>query len=528
MKRRLKKCQICFCILLLVLGFFCRPKPVKADAGVLTGGGLLISTLNPAAIPIILIGLAACLLLGYTITNWDDIAAFGQAVANELRVMGHGVGEFISGTSVKVNTTFKEAVKRVANAKTDTIAPYSDNKKVYTGSICTNIGLQNTTAVILASVLSGTGDLALVLGNYDIGKGDIARAKNKINIQTLTVSVRFQPVDDKYHWNLELDGYSGQRYAPSSANVIRDANAKMIGIDAVYDYKKSKARSVGLYLRSKGAGSSNIDVTSVSIPELGINKSSAPVSLQNMKTGAVSSQKIDEYVETAFPESSTTVTFGQNADVTGATLATIPNISNHTLTDAQVQELTEIKTGTTTNTGIDSAVGTVSGAPTANIGAGWDWLSKLWEWLKKLLDAILGIPVAILKGLQALWDSLIKWLTKIWTAITAIPGAISKAWTDGLSWAFGVEQTWLNTRLKSLRIAFNSKFPNIQAFNYNFNDKVAFDDIRITLPVFGTHSIVSGSAMTAFAVKVKPFISGIFYLLTALFFMRKFYKVSED
>ena len=75
MKRILKKCQIWLCIILLIFGAVHKPKTVKADAGVLTGGGMMIGALNPAAIPVILIGLAACLLLGYTISNWDDIAA---------------------------------------------------------------------------------------------------------------------------------------------------------------------------------------------------------------------------------------------------------------------------------------------------------------------------------------------------------------------------------------------------------------------------------------------------------------------
>ncbi|WP_161498512.1 hypothetical protein, partial [Streptococcus suis] len=89
-----------------------------------------------------------------------------------------------------------------------------------------------------------------------------------------------------------------------------------------------------------------------------------------------------------FPDTSTTVTFDQNADVTGATLATIPTISNHNLTDTQVQDLTKIKSGvdTAVNTGADTAIDSMTGTASAGVGAGWDWLSKLWEWLKKLLD----------------------------------------------------------------------------------------------------------------------------------------------
>ncbi|MFX3995860.1 hypothetical protein ACJBYG_11540, partial [Streptococcus suis] len=72
-------------------------------------------------------------------------------------------------------------------------------------------------------------------------------------------------------------------------------------------------------------------------------------------------------------------------------------------------------------------------------------------------------------------------MTDICTAITAIPGAISKAWTDALTWAFGVDKAWLDARIKNLRLAFNSKFTNIQSFNYHFVDNAAFDYIRINL-----------------------------------------------
>ena len=264
-------------------------------------------------------------------------------------------------------------------------------------------------------------------------------------------------------------------------------------------------------------------ITSVKIPELNINKTAEPVHLDKLKTSGIDSATVDQYIDTAFP-SEQTVTYNMDANVTDTTLLNLPNISDKVYTDAQVKTLSDIETrtdSTTTDGTIDSNTGTVS---TPNTGF-WD---SLWNWLKNLLDAIKAIPGAILAGLQALWDILIKWLTDIWTAITAIPGAISTAWTDALTWSFGIDQAKLDARLKDLRLAFNSKFPNIKAFNYNFGDKQSFDDIKITLPGFGSQTVVSGSAMTAFAVKAKPFIGGIFYLLTALFFMRKFYKVSED
>ena len=65
---------------------------------------------SAASLPILIIGLAAVLLLGLVVTNWDDIAAFGNAVADELRLAGYALSSFVNGTSVKIDNTFKNAV----------------------------------------------------------------------------------------------------------------------------------------------------------------------------------------------------------------------------------------------------------------------------------------------------------------------------------------------------------------------------------------------------------------------------------
>lgn len=531
MKRILKKCQLWLCVLLLVFGAVHRPKTVKADVGVLTGSGMILGTLNPAVIPVVLIGLSAFLLLGYTISNWDDIEAFGQAVANELAVMGHSIGEFISGSSVKVNDVFVEAVKKVANSTGNSLDRYSKTVH-YTGGLKVYTGTFSDTHMLI-----GSGTSQLQIGTKPAGAGWLGgglrvfdKSKDYL-VSSMTVIVDVAPT------NLDLKLTRGSGFHFTNTKIIRNNMGQIIQLKQKFVNTKDAKNTFDLYI--DGPYSKKFTVTGVSIPEIGLGEhSNDKISLEGAKSTAVSSHRVDDYVQTAFPNNSTTVTFDKNVDVTGATLASIPTISNHTLTNTQVQELNRIKVGTDTavNVGSDAAIGvgentainSMTGTGTASVGLGLDWLSKLLEWLKKLLDAILGLPAAILAGLQALWDSLIKWLTDIWTAITAIPGAISKVFTDALTWAFGIDQAWLDARLKNLRLTFNQKFPNIQAFNYRFNDKAAFDDIRITLPGFGTYSVVSGSVMTEFAVKVKPFISGIFYLLTALFFMRKFYKVSED
>lgn len=508
-----KKIKIWFCIVLLVLGLVVKPKEAKADAFAI-GGGMTLVSLNPAVLPFAIIGITAFLLLGWTITNWDDIVAFGNQVAIELKALGGNIADYITGSSVKVNSTFKQAVQNAT--KKDTVPPYV-NGTAYTGTLTTDIGLHKHWCVNLVHVPSGTPKL--LIGNTTLGYYDtltLAERESAIVIPKITFEVTFEPISETLLDGVYLVASDGRKIKAVSQNVIKNQDGKVIGYSGYHDRSDIQARKFNVVLYSK----TTLDffVTSVKIPELNINKTAEPVSLDNLKSSGIDSATVNEYIDTAFP-SEETVTFNMDANVTDATLLNLPNISDKVYTDAQVKTLTDIQTKTedTTDTTTDPS------APT-NTGF-WD---SLWSWLKKLLDAILAIPGAILAGLGALWDTLIKWLTDIWTAISAIPGAISTAWTDALTWTFGVDQAWLDARIKDLRLAFNRKFPSIQAFNYDFDDKQAFDDIKITLPGFGTHAVVSGVAMTAFAVKARPFIGGIFYLLTALFFMRKFYKVSED
>lgn len=520
-----KKIKIWFCILLLVLGLVTKPREAKAEAFAF-GGGMTLISLNPAILPFALLGIAAFLLLGWTITNWDDIVAFGNQVAVELKALGGNIADYITGSSVKIDNTFKRAVQ---NASKKDLVSSSVGGVTYTGTLTTDIGLHKKGSVQLANAPYGT--TLLLIGNRTLGYHDqktgwqkgyeLSELESAICIPRISFEVTFEPISESKLNGVYLIANDGTRIKAESQTIIKNQDGAVIGYSGYHDRSDLKARSFDVILDAK----QTVDffIKSVNIPELNINKTAEPIHLDKLKTSGIDSATVNEYIDTAFP-SEETVTFNMDANVADTTLLNLPNISDKVYTGAQIKTLSDIETrvdSTTTDSVIDSNTGTVA---TPNTGF-WD---SLWAWLKKLLDAILAIPGAILAGLQALWDILIKWLTDIWTAITAIPGAISTAWTDALTWAFGVDQAWLDARLKNLRLSFNRKFPNIQAFNYNFADKPAFDDIKITLPGFGTHAVVSGVAMTAFAVKAKPFVGGIFYLLTALFFMRKFYKVSED
>ncbi|HEM3610835.1 TPA: hypothetical protein U1C35_001957 [Streptococcus suis] len=509
----LKKFKIWFCIVLLVLGLVVKPKEAKADA-VAIGGGMTLISLNPAVLPFAIIGITAFLLLGWTITNWDDIVAFGNQVAIELKALGGNIADYITGSSVKVNSTFKQAVHNAT--KKDTV-PSIVNGKAYTGTLTSDIGLKKHFCFNLVNSPYGTPQL--LIGNTSLGYYDtmtLAERQSAIVIPKITFEVTFEPISESDLDGVYLFASNGSKIKAQSQTVLKNQDGMVIGYSGYHDRSDFQAREFAVSVYAKRTLEFN--VTSVKVPELNINKTAEPVHLDKLKTSGIDSATVNEYIDTAFP-SEQTVTYNMDANVTDTTLLNLPNISDKVYTDAQVKTLTDIQTKTE-----DTTDSTTDPSTTTNTGF-WD---GLWSWLKKLLDAIKAIPGAILAGLQALWDTLIKWLTDIWTAISAIPGAISTAWTDALTWTFGIDEALLDARLKDLRLAFNRKFPNIQAFNYNFGDKQSFDDIKITLPGFGTHAVVSGVAMTAFAVKARPFIGGIFYLLTALFFMRKFYKVSED
>ena len=214
----------------------------------------------------------------------------------------------------------------------------------------------------------------------------------------------------------------------------------------------------------------------------------------------------------------------------------IGTLSDYTLTGAQTDQLARVRAGT--------ATGTLTGAQTATgtlTGAGTGWLDKILEFLKKLLDAILAIPGLILDGLKALWD----WLAKILQAILAIPGGIigvlSKIWeflqtlskvisnaiTGALTWAFGIDGTWLKGRIESLQRQLRVKFPNMEPLRYDFGDKDVISDMNISI-LGRSYTILDGAIATKLASPIKMVFRALSYVLMALFFARKFHKVAED
>ena len=254
-----------------------------------------------------------------------------------------------------------------------------------------------------------------------------------------------------------------------------------------------------------------ITITDISIPELGIGSVREEISTANMMQTAMEVKTAEQYINVAFPNASTTVTFNTQANVIGATLPQIGTLSDYGLTGAQTDELARVRAGT--------ATGTLTGAQTATgtlTGSGTGWLDKILEFLKKLLDAILAIPGLILDGLKALWD----WLAKILQAILAIPGGIigvlSKIWeflqtlskvisnaiTSALTWAFGIDGTWLKGRIESLQRQFRIKFPIMEPLRYDFGDKDVISDMNTSI-LGRSYAILDGAIATKLASPIK-------------------------
>jgi hypothetical protein len=543
MKKIFSKLKIILMIFLVLFTFFHKPKQTQADA-LVAGGGMYLVSLNPAVLPIAVIGLAACLLVGYTVSNWDEVTAFGGQVANEIVKAGYSISDFVSGTSVKVNSKFKKIVKNARTNTGKTISVYSEDSEVYTGNILTCLKYKESAFSMPLALMSLKSSKSIRFGNLD----RMIQDDDCIDVSILTVSVRFSPVNSKENPVVFLEDSNSNSYGFKSkaSDVIKSSDGSVIGIDTKFNGSRSKVVMNDVSVRLQFDSFISTDITKVQIPELGINKSSAPISTEKLKSRAIDSQNVDEYIDTAFPNDET-IEFNPQADVTTATMVNMPKISNKTLTASQVKSLDDIQANAVSeNTGSSSSAGSSSG-----------FWSLLWNWLLRILNAILGIPAAILDGIKTLFATVTDWLAKIWMGICSIPSAIvsgvtgfwekllelvesivkaiegfnqaiANAITGVFEWCFGLDESWLKGRIETLKETFDSKFPALKPINYKFSDKSSFDDLKMTVPYCGQVTVVESSIVMEYGSVLKNFLRAFFYLITALFFFKRFHKVAED
>lgn len=563
MKKIFSKLKIILMIFLVLFTFFHKPKPAKADA-LVAGGGMYLISLNPAVLPIAVIGLAACLLVGYTVSNWDEVTAFGGQVANEIVKAGYSISDFVSGTSVKVNSKFKKIVKTASNNTGKTISVYSNDSEVYTGNILTCLGYQTDVFSIPLAMTSLESSKTIRFGNINKMLPD----DSCIDVSTLTVLVRFSPISSKKKPEVILNDSVANTYGFRSTDkdLIKNSDGSVIGINTKFNGITSKVVMNDVSVRLQFGSFTSADITKVQIPELNIYKSSAPISTEKLKSKAIDSQNIDSYIDTAFPNDET-VEFNPQADVATATMVNMPKISNKTLTVNQVKALDDIQANAVSeDAGSSSSAGSSTG-----------FWSLLWDWLLRILNAILGIPSAILDVIKVLFatvtdwlakiwqgicdlnigSTIVDWLSKLWSAVCSIPSAIVSgvtgfweklfelvesivkaidgfnqaivnAITGALEWCFGLDESWLKGRIETLKKTFDSKFPALKPINYKFSDKSSFDDLIMTVPYCGQVTVVESSIVMKYGSVLKNFLRAFFYLITALFFFKRFHKVAED
>lgn len=575
----LKKLKIIFLIILTLFAFFHRPKEAKADV-LAAGGGMYLMAVNPALLPVVIVGLTACILLGFTISNWDELQAFGASVVKELGALGGSISDYVSGTSIKIDSTLKKAAIS-AYRKTGKTLPKYQKLVDYTGGTVVHTGTINGPDVYDAAAILEYLDIDFkyfgnVVNGVDSGdKSNIflssstGTAAAQYNLSEITVITTIAPTSGTpvYFENTGLATTTYERNAQGqivqlSTTLTAQEIADFVGSDT------STPFAIGI------ASDVPVTIKDVTIPQLGLGNNLGTVSTDSMLATAVSLNAVDEYATTAFP-STTKVKFKTDVDVRGATLTGLSDISDVSLTGSQIKSLEGIQAKTATNSEASPETGSNS---SSNMG----FWSLLWSWLQKIWEAIVAIPSLIVDGIKALvsgitsllsqiWD-IIKaipglvidgfsylpgWLSKIWTGITSIPGAIVSGVTGflngllegvqsigtaigelgnvilnaikgALTWAFGIDGDWLKGRISSLKGSFNAKFPPLKAIDYKFSDKGTFDDLKMSIPNVGTVVAVQGSTVMKYGSVLKNFMKAFFYLITALFFFKKFHKVAED
>ena len=233
----------CFCLVTLLFTSAFKPKEVRADAGVLSGG-LLLGSLNPAVLPWVVLGIVACLALGYTIEHWDDVMAVGGLVAEELDKMGHSVSDFVSGTSVKVDDTLKQAIKN-AGAGLGSTAPVPSTL-VYKGGLITYTGVVKSNSVKM--MVGGGPTASLYIGtekptyNWFYSTENFKEGIDYI-VPKLTVKVDLEPTDSEV--KLKTVTSSGASAAGVDYNVGRNEKGQINYLSATIAHEgKGIARSV--------------------------------------------------------------------------------------------------------------------------------------------------------------------------------------------------------------------------------------------------------------------------------------------
>lgn len=526
MRKILKKVQIIFAVILLCYNAIFIPKTnvVRADGGATAiAGGLALGGLNPAVWPFIIVGVVACVILGLAYENREELQALGQSVAAELNKMGASIYDFVSGTSVTVNDTLKQAVYNAVDGMGSTIPGYVEGSYFGSGKFSVYGGGVSSGSISLVRIPGFQNNFWLLSPNASLPVS--VKEKGDIGFTTLTVTVNIQPVTSSKGLRVNFDFYSGGQIRPDSENIQTDESGNVISITNIYSGHSTKhiKASSGIYLRTNSS-IEKYNVTSFSIPELGIGVTAPDIPTNKIRENEYDVKTRERVADVVFGGTVETITFRPDVNLSEVTALSLPTVTDKTYNTDQIRTLEELQAGATSEAGSTATTGALA---TPGSTTGLLDLSGLWDWLRKIWEAILGIPAALLAGLQAMWQALTKILSDILKAIIGLGEAIGTYILDGLKAMFGVDGAWFTARVEQLKLKFSEKFPSIEPINYTFVDKETVSDLTADFPLYGRQTVVSGAVATEFAKVVKMFLRGLFYILLALFFFKKFHKTAE-
>lgn len=466
----MKKTKKGLLILCAFLAFFfgVTPKQDKAEASAtaaLGGFGASTATLGsmsalfPAIVPILAIGLFGCLLAGVAYSNWDEIYAFGTAVANELASLGYKTADFVSGTTVSVNDTLKQAVYKAAdNMKSETEVStnyYADGEiikvdeashlvetyytnfsvRIYERGVSTN----STASFLVNQTAAYTDKDMYIISNSEYAKLKEYNSEKSMFVFPFEFTVRYSPVDSAPDFTMYT--YSSARFKAMN-NLTHEKN------------------SAGQYVKSTGytdttTDSYYADNIRYSSPALGIRNNSRNDTLHIEKVeipffgigvGATARQKTDTTAlvgsgyaekdreklgEIVFPPTPNLekeeVEFNPDAGISGGLgILDLPEITDKTIEKEQEKEATPIINDAKLNrldgrvgkleSGLNTVKSTLADLPgkiVSGIGTLFSWLKGL---LQDILTAIKAVPSLIITGLDNLFED----LGKVWTGIKDI------------------------------------------------------------------------------------------------------------
>lgn len=443
MTRIWKKIIILFSVLSLLTYTLIPEKKAEASViGSVTTLGALAASM-PALAPVAIVGVACVLLLGLTITNFDEIVELGQRVADSMTQKGYRIEDYVNDIAYTIifNAALKQSIQEIAGNVPDYV-PYIENRSdelvtipidyskvtypsnrdfgawpAFLFTFNGNEGITFTKNQQMAlSITFDTPVTEYKKTVYDFGDGDIYIDEN-ISIMPGTY---YDRADD---W-IEVSSTARLQSTPilnSVGHLVgydvvivpRTWGDELAHIDGILAYSHSTTFRTGA---QPITGLAEYPATAISID----------------KSKVLSPSAVGTLTDALFPGTST-ITINKDITLTGKNIHSLDDITDYEKTAATTSAISQAGILAPTASGTDS-----------DTGGGLFDLSGIMGILQAILAAILGLGQSIVDGILAGFSWLQTLLTNIWQGILSIPGATA------IASAIGNTFSWLQGAIASL------------------------------------------------------------------------------